>query len=138
MKRDDIQNRSSAILKRIKSDDDLGQYVDASLPIPQPFGLKADIRLIILGQDPTVKRQDSRKNVKSVLNLDCSGSLRTYLGWVCGYLGLDLDQHVYATNLVKNFFTQDSTAVTGQTDGQVQCLRAQQNIGRIYCTTNSN
>ncbi|MCX6078805.1 MAG: hypothetical protein NTW32_04655 [Chloroflexi bacterium] len=69
------------------------------------------IKLIVLGQDPTVKNEASRKSIKTVLNLDKNGSARAYLSGVSQKLGIDLKQHVYATNLFKNFFVQPPTQI---------------------------
>jgi hypothetical protein len=61
--------------------------------------------LIILGQDPTVHDPEYRKKIKVTLLLNQPGRLRTYLGKVCKGLDIDLDKNIYATNLLKNFFT---------------------------------
>jgi len=63
-------------------------------------------RLIFLGQDPTIKDARRRASITMVLNLNRMGSLKCYLARICGELGLDLDQHVYATNYLKNFFVE--------------------------------
>ena len=89
-----------------------GQYVDTSLPIPQAFIGSGTIRLIILGQDPTVKNAAARKSITTVLNLNKSGTLRTYLLKICATLDINLSQEVYATNLFKNFFIQQPTQIT--------------------------
>lgn len=83
----------------------LGSWVDTSLPPPTPMQGSGPIRLIVLGQDPTVKNPESRKDVKTVLNLDRGGSLRKYIEGICTSLSLDLDANVYATNYVNVFFT---------------------------------
>lgn len=61
--------------------------------------------MIILGQDPTVQDPEYRKKIKVVLLLNQPGGLRRYLGKVCDALDIDLDENIYATNLLKNFFT---------------------------------
>lgn len=63
-----------------------------------------DIKLIIIGQDPTIRNDNAKKNIKKTLNLDQKNSLRTYIDKVCKQLNIDLDKDVYATNLYKCFF----------------------------------
>jgi len=106
-----IEDRANQILEQLKQDMRLGQYVDKSLQIPQPHRGERDIRLIVLGQDPTVKDAAKRKDIKTVLNLDKNGSVRTYLAGVCRGLGINLNENVYATNLYKNFFVRPPTQI---------------------------
>ena len=103
--------RAYEILDGLASDPDLGRFVDHSLPIPKVFCGTGYIKLVILGQDPTVKNEASRKRIKTVLNLDKNNSLRRYLVEVCDGLGLDLDENVYATNYFKNFFIKPPTQI---------------------------
>jgi hypothetical protein len=84
---------------------ELNQYIDFSLTPPSPFRGQGPIRLIVLGQDPTVQKPDYRKKIKVTLLLNQPGWLRTYLNKVCQRLGIDLDENIYATNLLKNFFS---------------------------------
>ncbi|MCK4429899.1 MAG: hypothetical protein KAW19_01220, partial [Candidatus Aminicenantes bacterium] len=58
-----------------------------------------------VGQDPTVQNPKYREKIKVTLLLDQPGRLRTYLGNICKALDLSLDENIYATNLLKNFFT---------------------------------
>ena len=83
---------------------EIRSYIDASCTPPPPFRGEAKIRLIILGQDPTVHSPENRKKLKVTLNLDQPGGLRRYVGDICKGLDLDLDKNIYATNLLKNFF----------------------------------
>lgn len=89
----------------------VGRFVDASLPVPQPFLGTGDIRLVIIGQDPTIQQKESRSKVTTALNLERGGPLRTYLSKICSGLGLVLEQHVYATNAVKCFFLEPPTKI---------------------------
>jgi len=99
-------NRAIDVKGHISSHPILGKYVDSDYDLPAPHKGSGVIGLIILGQDPTVKRKESRKLIKEVLNLDKHGSLRCYLAGICAGLGLDLDVNVYATNYLKNFFNR--------------------------------
>lgn len=72
--------------------------------IVPPFIGKGEIKLIIIGQDPTIRNVKSRKNINVTLNLDKNGALRTYIERICLALGIQLD-NVYATNLFKYFYT---------------------------------
>lgn len=86
-------------------------FVDRSLPIPKPYRGTGPIQLIVLGQDPTVKNVEARKEIKIVLNLDKRRSIWSYLAGICNTLDLKLDTHIYATNLYKNFFTAPPTQI---------------------------
>jgi len=83
---------------------ELSSYIDSSLTPPDPFRGNGEIKLIVLGQDPTVQNPKYRKEVKVTLLLNQPGGLRTYLGKVCKGLDIQLDENIYATNLLKNFF----------------------------------
>ena len=102
-------NQIETVLDALQNDPQLGPYIDMSLRIPEVFHGAGSIRLIILGQDPTVDNPASRQRITTVLNLDKSSSLTTYLRKMCGYLEIDLYSQVYATNLFKNFFTLKPT-----------------------------
>jgi len=84
---------------------EISSYIDTSLTPPDPFRGRGKIRLIILGQDPTVQDPEYRKKIKVILLLNQPGGLRTYLANVCKSLDMNLDENIYATNLLKNFFT---------------------------------
>jgi uracil-DNA glycosylase len=102
-----------AVVRSLKANHQLGLFVDDALGVPEPFIGRGSIRLIILGQDPTVEREASREAVKTVLNLDRPGSLRQHVQKICAALGLELEEHVYATNVCKNFFIKRPLTVAG-------------------------
>lgn len=78
--------------------------IDYSLGIVPPHIGSGDIKLIILGQDPTVRNAAQRAKIKRTLNLDKGkGALRVYVERICASLGLSLD-NVYATNIYKYFY----------------------------------
>lgn len=109
-----IAHRSAEVLLDISADARLSPYVRTD-KIPSVY-MGADdtqyIRLVILGQDPTVKREESRGMITTVLNLDKPrGSLYRYISTICSELGLDLCQHVYATNYAKGFFVRPPTQI---------------------------
>jgi hypothetical protein len=103
--------RVRRVMDNLRSDPCLGQYVDSSHEIPAVYRAGGEIRLIILGQDPTIKNVQGRSKIQCTLNLDKSGRLRDYLAEVCRRVGFDLGKNVYATNLFKNFFTQQPTRI---------------------------
>lgn len=111
---DDIMTQSYAAQEQLVRDPVVGAYIDRSLPVPRPFYRSTTglIRLIVIGQDPTVQNATSRRKIKTVLNLDKNGGLRTFLIDLCQRLGLSLDEHVYATNACKSFFIRPPTAIT--------------------------
>ena len=104
---DQLLHRSAAVVSDLKASDVVGAYIDASHPIPRPFVGIGPIRLVVVGQDPTVERLESRQQVKTVLTLDQkNGNLYRFVERICAGLGLSLEQDVYATNVCKNFFTE--------------------------------
>lgn len=84
---------------------EISSYVDSSLVPPEPFRGSGEIRLIVIGQDPTVHDPEHKKKLKVTLLLNQPGRLRRYIEEICKGLDFDLDKNVYATNLLKNFFT---------------------------------
>lgn len=78
--------------------------IDNTLPIIPAFKGSDEIKLIIIGQDPTIKKIDSRKNITCTLNLDKNNALKTYVIRICTLLGIAIE-NVYATNLYKYFYT---------------------------------
>jgi uracil-DNA glycosylase len=102
----DIEKETIKVLEKISKNSELQQYVDSDFNPPAVFGGNAKVRLIILGQDPTVKNPESRKNITTVLNLDKNGSLKSYITKICEHLGLDIYNDIYATNFFKNFFKE--------------------------------
>lgn len=121
---DRIVARSQAARDQLLQDSVVGQYIDRDLPhIPRPFVGIGDIRLIIIGQDPTVQRAKRRASIKTVLTLDeKNGLLSRFLGELCDELGLSLREHVYATNACKCFFTSPPTTI--HRDDDVSVLEA--------------
>jgi hypothetical protein len=107
----DITVKAERSLEELRQDSHLSPYIDPQYGIPSPYIGKGPIRLIVLGQDPTVKNAASRQSIRTVLNLDTNGSVRGYLSGVCQKLGIDLSQNVYATNLFKNFFVEPPTQI---------------------------
>jgi uracil-DNA glycosylase len=107
----DLTAKIQLAYSQLCADSNLNSYVNTSLRIPSVFRSNGDIRLFFLGQDPTVKNAAVRKNITCTLNLNHKGGLLVYLAKICQYLGLDLKTHVYATNLVKNFFTDPPTQI---------------------------
>ena len=65
----DIHQVSNAVLVSLNKKNHIKKYL-SELPIPEPFIGNGRIKLIILGQDPTVKNMESRKKIRTVLNLD--------------------------------------------------------------------
>ncbi len=84
----------------------LRPYIDTIHEIPDTYRGEGQIKLVIIGQDPTVKNKASRKNIATVLNLDKPGKLQRYVFKVCSLLNVDPVSEIYATNLIKNFFEE--------------------------------
>jgi hypothetical protein len=107
----DIEEKSKKVLDRLLSNPRLSRFVNCNLSVPEVHQGTGEIKLIILGQDPTVKNARERAKITKVLNLNWSGALRIYLSKICTGLGIDLDKNVYATNYFKNFFIAPPTQI---------------------------
>ena len=99
-----MQKEIREVIEELKASE-ISSYIDTTLSPPKPFRGSGKIKLIILGQDPTVQNQEYRKRIKVTLLLNQPGGLRTYVDKICKALDIDLDENMYATNLLKNFFT---------------------------------
>ena len=111
MKISEIFLKSLSIRDELKKNDDFSENpIDDSLLPVLPFRITNNIKLIIIGQDPTVKNPESRKFIEYSLNLDKLGSLRIYIGKICDGLEIKFD-NIYATNIFKYFYT-DPPATT--------------------------
>jgi len=78
--------------------------IDLSLPVIPPFKGRDKVKLIIIGQDPTIKNEASRKKITCTLNLDKNNALRTYVNNICEVFGITIE-NVYATNVFKYFYS---------------------------------
>jgi len=97
--------RSLEIRDHLKATNDFKENpIDTSLLPVLPFRISSDIRLLIVGQDPTVKNEKSRGLIEYTLNLDKKGSLRNYVSEIADKLGLRFE-NIYATNLFKYFYS---------------------------------
>lgn len=101
-------DRLNLLSQTLKNDTELSKDIDFTYNFIPPY-CKADsisnIKLIIIGQDPTIRNTKTRKNINYTLNLDKpKGAIRRYLEFICKELEIDLDSQVYATNLYKCFF----------------------------------
>lgn len=74
--------------------------------IPAPYVGSGNIKLIVIGQDPTIRNEERRKKITTVLNLDEDYSLSKYIkNEICGGLGVSPTE-MYATNLFKYFYSK--------------------------------
>ncbi len=101
----EVTNKAEYIRNKLLENSELAQHIDKQreyIPIPK-IG-NGQIKIVIIGQDPTVRREKSRDKVKVVLNLDRQNSLYRYLSSIVEKLGYDIEQNLYATNLLKCFY----------------------------------
>lgn len=75
----DREKRHTEILTQMMQDRALSPHINPRLRIPTIHRGKGRIRLIVLGQDPTVKDEKSRHGINIVLNLKGHGALHNYL-----------------------------------------------------------
>ncbi len=93
------------VRQTLKAKNDFGvNPIDLTLPVIPPFIGTGKIKLIVLGQDPTIKNVKTRSKITCTLNLDKNNSLKTYINRICSTLGISID-NVYATNVFKYFYT---------------------------------
>lgn len=97
------RDRSEALKDRALAD-----IIDPDLPIPSPFHGGGKVKIVVVGQDPTVADEARRRRIKVVLALDESGPLRRHVERICRGLGCGLEG-LYATNACKWFFRQRPT-----------------------------
>lgn len=110
----DVINESKTIRNRLLGDNELAVYIDKCRDrIPVPKVGNGEIKLIFIGQDPTVKNETSRDLINVVLNLDRQNSLYRYLEDIANKLGCSIEQNVYATNLLKCFFVAPPATIKG-------------------------
>ena len=102
----EMHQEVEALRQSLKSNNDfIINPIDLSLPVIPPFRGGGEIKLIILGQDPTIKKVASRAKITCTLNLDKNNALKTYVIRICEGLGISIE-NVFATNLFKYFYTE--------------------------------
>ena len=89
---------------RLKLPTKAANPINFELAPVKPFIGGSDIRLIIIGQDPTIKNERQRWNIKYTLNLDKKGALKRYIDNICSALDLSI-KNIYATNVYKYFYS---------------------------------
>lgn len=96
-----------------------------------PFEGGEEIKLIILGQDPTVKNDKSRDKINVTLNLDKEFALKKYIENICNGIGVDL-KNVYATNVFKYFYSvppaQTMTVLKNHLAPNIELLQDELNL----------
>ncbi|HBL35083.1 MAG TPA: hypothetical protein DDZ96_14925 [Porphyromonadaceae bacterium] len=102
-----INRNLSKIRRCLFADDVLNKDIDFTHKFIPPYTKAnniSDIKLIIIGQDPTIRELESRKDINTTLNLNKKGSLRSFVNHICTELSFDIEKDIYATNLYKCFF----------------------------------
>jgi hypothetical protein len=101
-----IEEKIRQIHTLILSKPHLREFVDTIHPIPNIYNGGGKIKLIVIGQDPTIVNKASRKRITTVLDLDKPGKMQRYIFRLCEGLGINPLKELYATNLFKNFFEE--------------------------------
>lgn len=95
------------VVEALKIRDSLTDYeenhIDTNLAPVLPFKGNDRIKLIVIGQDPTITEVKERGKIKTTLKLDAPGPLRRYIESICRGLEITIE-NVYATNLFKYFY----------------------------------
>ncbi len=121
----EVIQKADLIRQQMLSDADVGKFVDQHRPeIPIPHLGKEEIKLVIIGQDPTAGPDGDFVDVKTVLRLDRSGPLRRFVMQLCKELGVDLDKNIYATNACKCFLIDKPTSIAKDSGEDVLELSA--------------
>lgn len=109
-----VSNEALTIRDRLKVTLDVEENpIDISLSLVPPFIGQGEIKLIIIGQDPTVRNKEQRSKISITLNLKSPGSLLRYIeDDICTGLSISLE-NVYATNLFKYFYTSPPADTPG-------------------------
>ena len=89
---------------RLELPNDPANPIDFDLSPVKPYIGDEEIKLIIIGQDPTIRNIQRRKYINTTLNLDKNGALKTYVENICRELDISV-QNVYATNIFKYFYS---------------------------------
>lgn len=94
----DIRQRVLGIMDLLEQDES-NAFIEGSYV--RPFRGSQIPKLVIIGQDPTIRDKGNRSNIECTLNLDKSnGALKVYICRICHELGYNLE-NIYATNLFK-------------------------------------
>ncbi len=101
---ENIEHRIAQTLALILSKPHLREHVDTVHELPRIYNPGGKIKLIVIGQDPTIVNKASRRNITTVLDLDKPAKMQRYVFGVCEALEVDPFRELYATNLFKNFF----------------------------------
>jgi hypothetical protein len=103
---DRIEEKINQVFYLITSKPSLRVNIDTRHKIPKIYRGRGKIKLIVIGQDPTIVNKASRKNITTVLGLDRPGKMQRYIFGLCEKLGVNPINELYATNLFKNFFEE--------------------------------
>lgn len=108
-----ITAEAKNIRKQLLKEDNVSNFIEQeNEKIPEPYLRGKEIKLIIIGQDPTVRNENSRKDITTVLNLNKeNGALFNYIKAIATRLNCDIEKNVYATNLLKCFYTVPPASV---------------------------
>jgi uracil-DNA glycosylase len=132
MTEETIKDKVKKIRSSILSTNDFEENrIDGFLDIVLPFGVnrESSAKLILIGQDPTVKNEKTRKRITKTLMLnDKSSNLRKYIEKL---FPLDIDKEVYATNLFKYFYSippqQTMKVLEAHKDVNIELLKEELN-----------
>ena len=102
MNKELLESKVKSLTKSLEVFNDNLVVADSFVP---PFSGMDEIKLVVIGQDPTVRNPKSRKSVTCTLNLNKQNSaLYRYIKRLCDGLGITME-NVYATNLFKYFYS---------------------------------
>jgi uracil-DNA glycosylase len=103
----DVIKEATQIRDYLKQNCDFPEnQIDTNYKAIPPYVGESEIKLLIIGQDPTIRNKKQRANINCTLNLDKGkGSLLKYIEDICQELDIPSIDNVYATNIYKYFYS---------------------------------
>lgn len=122
----EVVARAENVRHQLLHDERCARYIDPLVThLPRPYLGGENIRVVIIGQDPTVQNIARRQQISTVLTLnEPKSALYRYVRDLSDRLSVGMDQ-VYATNACKCFFTDPPTTIKNRDKVDVLALTAE-------------
>ncbi len=106
MRNRDILSEALEIRDSLRmSSDYIENPINSDLPPIPPFIISDDIKLIVIGQDQTIKNKDRRKFISSTLNFDNDRDFR-YCKSEMNHLSRDFFPFPHQPSIIKKFYSE--------------------------------
>jgi hypothetical protein len=102
-----ITNKATEIRNTLKAQQDFTENpIDSLIEVVPPFIGKGELKLIIIGLEPTLEKTSKKEKITTCFSLDNSGAIKNYIkNRICNELSIELN-NLYATSLFKYFYTK--------------------------------